>query len=164
MTLNISGAPLRRRTPLWIPMPLATTIATLLFLATGTVAGTAAEAEAAVPYGVKAVAVAASKKGAPYAYGATGPKRFDCSGLTLYAFRKAGRRLPRTAVQQYKHTRHIPRSHRAPGDLVFFPRGSTMAHVGIYAGHDRIWHAPRPGTRVRLERIWTGSVRYGRAT
>lgn len=39
-----------------------------------------------------------------------------------------------------------------------------MGHVGIYAGDDRIWHAPRPGTRVRLERIWSEAVRYGRAT
>jgi cell wall-associated NlpC family hydrolase len=39
-----------------------------------------------------------------------------------------------------------------------------MGHVGIYAGHGRIWHAPRPGARVRLERIWTRNVRYGRAT
>ncbi|MGW7438027.1 C40 family peptidase [Streptomyces sp. NPDC054849] len=138
----------------------------LIFLAAGTATGPTAQAEsaAAAPYGIKAVAVAASKKGAPYAYGATGPKRFDCSGLTLYAFRKAGRRLPRTAEQQYEHTQHISRSDREPGDLVFFPKGVTMGHVGIYAGNNRIWHAPRPGTRVRLERIWTGSVRYGRAT
>ncbi|MEU4730011.1 C40 family peptidase [Streptomyces sp. NPDC023588] len=136
----------------------------LLFLVTATVTGPAAQARTASPYGLRAVAVAASKQGSPYAYGATGPKRFDCSGLTLYAFRQVGRRLPRTAGQQYAHTRHISRSHRAPGDLVFFPKGRTMGHVGIYAGHDRIWHAPYPGTRVRLEKIWSGSVRYGRAT
>lgn len=123
----------------------------------------AAPAQAASPYGIKAVAIAASKKGAPYVYGATGPRAFDCSGLTLYAFRKAGRALPRTADAQYENTLHIPRTQRAPGDLVFFPTGSTMGHVGIYAGHNKIWHAPQPGTRVRLERIWTGTVRYTRA-
>lgn len=132
-------------------------------MTTGTATGPAAQADTAGPYGIRAVAVAASKKGSPYAYGATGPRRFDCSGLTLYAFRKAGRRLPRTAGQQYEHTRHISRSDRAPGDLVFFPEGATMGHVGIYAGHDRIWHAPRPGTFVRLEKIWSETVRYGRA-
>ncbi|MFD4240949.1 C40 family peptidase [Streptomyces sp. NPDC058525] len=136
----------------------------VLFLAVSTVTCSTTSAEAAAPYGVKAVAVAASKRGAPYAYGATGPKRFDCSGLTLYAFREAGRRLPRTANQQYEQTRHIPSVQRAPGDLVFFPKGSTMGHVGIYAGRDKIWHAPRPGGRVRLEQIWSGNVRYGRAS
>ncbi|MEU8777001.1 C40 family peptidase [Streptomyces sp. NPDC048606] len=120
-------------------------------------------AQAASSYGIKAVAVAASKKGAPYVYGATGPREFDCSGLTLYAFREAGRTLPRTAEAQYENTRRIPRDRRAPGDLVFFPSGRTMGHVGIYAGHDKIWHAPQPGTRVRLERIWTGAVHYTRA-
>ncbi|MBT2406476.1 C40 family peptidase [Streptomyces sp. ISL-87] len=139
-------------------------LALLLIISLASVAGPVTPADAASPYGVKAVAVAASKRGAPYAYGATGPKRFDCSGLTLYAFRKAGRRLPRTADEQYDHTSHISRKQRAPGDLVFFPRGATIVHVGIYAGHDRIWHAPRPGTRVRLERIWSGNVRYSRAS
>ncbi|MET9319435.1 C40 family peptidase [Streptomyces sp. NPDC003038] len=136
----------------------------LPFLAVATASATAAPAYAVAPYSSKALAVAASKEGSPYARGATGPKRFDCSGLTLYAFRKAGRKLPRTAEQQYRQTRRIPSVHRALGDLVFFPRGSTVGHVGIYAGHNKIWHAPRPGTTVRLERIWTGNVRYGRAT
>ncbi|MGW5850555.1 C40 family peptidase [Streptomyces sp. NPDC055254] len=135
----------------------------LCLLAAGALTGPASPAYAATPYGIKAVAVAASKEGAPYAPGATGPRRFDCSGLTLYSFRKAGRKLPRTAEQQYEHTSHVSRKERALGDLVFFPKGSTMGHVGIYAGHDKIWHAPRPGTRVRLERIWSGDVRYGRA-
>ncbi|WP_399438463.1 C40 family peptidase [Streptomyces sp. WAC07149] len=120
-------------------------------------------AQAASLYGIKAVAIAASKKGAPYVYGATGPDEFDCSGLTLYAFRKAGRALPRTAEAQYESTLHIAHAQRAPGDLVFFPKGGTMGHVGIYAGHNKIWHAPKPGTRVRLERIWTGTARYSRA-
>lgn len=124
--------------------------------------GPVPDAGAAPVYGRKALAVAASKRGAPYAYGAIGPDRFDCSGLTLYSFREAGKRLPRTAEQQYERTRHISRSRRTPGDLVFFPRGRRMGHVGIYAGHGIIWHAPRPGARVRLDRIWTRDVRYGR--
>ncbi|MFD3698032.1 C40 family peptidase [Streptomyces sp. NPDC058646] len=135
----------------------------LCLLTAGTLAGPVTPADAATSAGAKAVAVAASKKGAPYARGATGPRRFDCSGLMLYSFRKAGKKLPRTAEQQYEHTSHVSRDKRAVGDLVFFPQGSTVQHVGIYAGHDKIWHAPRPGTRVRLERIWSNNVRYGRA-
>lgn len=152
--------PARRATR--FPLPRAFLLLFLLTMATS--AAPASPADAAAPYGVRALAVAASKEGAPYARGATGPKRFDCSGLTLYSFRKVGRRLPRTADQQYEHTSHISRRNRTPGDLVFFPRGSTMEHVGIYAGDDKIWHAPRPGTRVRLERIWSGNVRYARAS
>lgn len=143
---------------------IATVLTFSVIISLASFTGPAAEAQAASPYGAKAVAIAASKRGAPYVYGATGPREFDCSGLTLYAFRKAGRVLPRTADEQYEHTRHIGRVQRVPGDLVFFPAGATIGHVGIYAGHDKIWHAPRPGSRVRLERIWSGNVRYTRAT
>lgn len=111
--------------------------------------------------GIIALRVAASKAGSPYLWGAEGPHRFDCSGLTQYAFKRAGKRLPRTAAAQYNSTRHIPASQRRPGDLVFFGKRSRIYHVGIYAGHGKIWHSPRPGRVVRLEKIWT-SVRYGR--
>lgn len=125
---------------------------------------TVQSAEAATS-AVKALDVAASKKGAPYQWGATGPNRFDCSGLTQYSFKSAGKELPRTAAAQYNSTRHITASSRRVGDLVFFHAGASSAsvyHVGIYAGKGRIWHAPRTGARVRLERIWTGAVWYGR--
>ncbi|GAA2710706.1 MULTISPECIES: C40 family peptidase [Streptomyces] len=112
--------------------------------------------------GEQALRIAASKAGSPYQWGATGPNRFDCSGLTLYSFKKAGKNLPRTAADQYNRTRHISAGSRTPGDLVFFHSGSNVYHVGIYAGSNTIWHAPKPGTTVRKERIWTGSVWYGR--
>ncbi|MEU3737977.1 MULTISPECIES: C40 family peptidase [unclassified Streptomyces] len=123
--------------------------------------GLTSEAQAAT-HGTKALKIAASKKGAPYRYGATGPRRFDCSGLTLYSFKRAGKKLPRTAAQQYNKTRHISASHRVRGDLVFFHSGRNVYHVGIYAGKGRIWHAPKSNTVVRLEKIWTKSVWYGR--
>ncbi|MFB6711678.1 MULTISPECIES: C40 family peptidase [unclassified Streptomyces] len=123
--------------------------------------GATPEAQAATP-SMKALNIAASKKGAPYGWGATGPNRFDCSGLTVYSFKKAGKKLPRTAQQQYNRTRHVSASHRKRGDLVFFHYGRSVYHVGIYAGHGKIWHSPRTGAVVRLEKIWTKSVYYGR--
>ncbi|MEV6117300.1 C40 family peptidase [Streptomyces sp. NPDC052109] len=127
------------------------------------VPGLATEASAA-GIAAKALEVAASKRGAPYQYGATGPRRFDCSGLTLYSFKKAGKTLPRTAAAQYNRTHHISASRRKAGDLVFFHSGSYVYHVGIYAGHGKIWHAPRTGDVVRLQKIWTKSVWYGRVS
>ncbi|MEU0597141.1 C40 family peptidase [Streptomyces sp. NPDC006393] len=127
------------------------------------VPGFAPDASAAT-LATKALKIAASKKGAPYQWGATGPRRFDCSGLTLYSFKKAGKRLPRTAAQQYNRTRHISARSRRAGDLVFFHSGSYVYHVGIYAGSGKIWHAPRTGDVVRLEKIWTRSVWYGRVS
>jgi cell wall-associated NlpC family hydrolase len=123
--------------------------------------GTVQRAEAAT-LALKALHVAASKRGAPYQWGATGPGSFDCSGLTQYSFKHAGKRLPRTAAAQYNSTRHISAHSRKAGDLVFFHYGSFVYHVGIYAGHSRLWHAPRTGAKVRLERIWTHRVWYGR--
>lgn len=122
----------------------------------------ASQQAAAAALAAKALGVAASKQGSPYQWGAAGPHRFDCSGLTLYSFRQAGRKLPRTADAQYRSTRHVSASARRLGDLVFFHTGSSVYHVGIYAGSGRIWHAPKTGARVRLERIWTRSVWYGR--
>jgi len=138
--------------------------ASVLTFAVGTTVlapGFAPEAEAAT-HATKALKIAASKKGAPYRWGATGPSRFDCSGLTLYSFKKAGNKLPRTAQQQYNKTRHISRSQRKRGDLVFFHAGRSVYHVGIYAGSGRIWHSPKAGAVVRLEKIWSGKVWYGR--
>lgn len=123
--------------------------------------GVASDAEAATP-ATKALQVAASKKGSPYKWGATGPKRFDCSGLTLYSFKKAGKKLPRTAQAQYNKTKHISAKSRKAGDLVFFHSGSSVYHVGIYAGKGKIWHSPKSGEVVKREKIWTKSVWYGR--
>ncbi|MEW2446786.1 C40 family peptidase [Streptomyces parvulus] len=125
------------------------------------VPGFAPEAAAAA-HATKALKIAASKKGSPYKWGAVGPRRFDCSGLTLYSFKKAGKKLPRTAAQQYNKTRHISAKKRKVGDLVFFHSGRSVYHVGIYAGKGKLWHAPKTGDVVRLQKIWTGSVLYGR--
>ncbi|MEU6403267.1 C40 family peptidase [Streptomyces sp. NPDC046985] len=145
-------------------MARAGTASALTFAAvSGTVVapGLAPEAAAAT-MATRALQIAASKQGAAYQWGATGPRRFDCSGLTQYSFGKAGKKLPRTAAQQYNGTRHISASSRRAGDLVFFHAGPYVYHVGIYAGRDRLWHAPRTGSVVRLEKIWSHSVWYGR--
>ncbi|MET9112069.1 C40 family peptidase [Streptomyces zhihengii] len=124
--------------------------------------GAAPEAHAMTSHASKALEVAKSKKGAPYRYGATGPHRFDCSGLTLYSYKRAGKKLPRTAQQQYNRTRHVAASQRVRGDLVFFHSGGSVYHVGIYAGSGRIWHSPKTGDVVRLAKIWSKRVSYGR--
>lgn len=103
--------------------------------------------------------LAASKRGTPYVYGATGPNAFDCSGFTAWVFAHLGVNLPHHAASQVGDTR-IVRNPR-PGDLVFFGDGGGVYHVAIYAGHGQIWHAPEPGRSVSLEHIWTGDVFYG---
>jgi cell wall-associated NlpC family hydrolase len=109
-----------------------------------------------------AVYYARSKSGARYLYGAAGPTRFDCSGLTKWVYGRAGKTIPRTTTLQYRATIRVARANRRPGDLVFFSsRAAGIYHVGIYAGSNRIWHSPRTGDHVRLSIIWT-TVSYGR--
>jgi cell wall-associated NlpC family hydrolase len=111
---------------------------------------------------LKAVSVAASKYGSPYQWGAVGPKRFDCSGLVLFAFRAAGKSLPRTSAMQYRATKKISASQKRVGDLVFVFTGGRVTHVAIYAGMGRWIESPRPGTTVRLAKAWSSNVKYGR--
>ncbi|MGP4003702.1 NlpC/P60 family protein [Streptomyces sp. 8N706] len=111
----------------------------------------------------QAVAFAYGALGKPYVWGATGPGGFDCSGLTLAAWRSAGVSLPRTSYSQINAGRRVPRSALAPGDLVFFYSG--ISHVGLYVGNGRMIHAPRPGTPVRVAPIdqmpFAGATRPG---
>ena len=104
-----------------------------------------------------ALTVALSQIGKPYVEGAVGPTAFDCSGLTLYAYRAAGVALPRTAAQQLAATPHIAASQLRPGDLLFFYPGIT--HVGIYMGNGLMVDAPHTGAVVRVESYrWFGPL------
>jgi len=91
---------------------------------------------------------ARSRKGSRYQYGATGPHRFDCSGLTRWAYARIGKSLPHSSSAQYASTRHVAISDLQPGDLVFYY--SPISHVGIYIGGGRIIHAPHPGQSVEI--------------
>ncbi|MEU2766921.1 C40 family peptidase [Streptomyces diastaticus] len=152
----------RNRVPSLLSRAGAVSALSLAAMSTSLVAPGAAPEAAAATHAAKALRIASSKKGSPYQYGATGPRRFDCSGLTLYSYKKAGKTLPRTAAQQHNRTKRVSPANRRKGDLVFFHSGGNVYHVGIYAGGGRIWHSPKSGAVVRLEKIWTGNVRYGR--
>ncbi|MEU5212830.1 C40 family peptidase [Streptomyces sp. NPDC020742] len=152
----------RTHTPNLLARASTVSVLTLATLGGAALApGAAPDAEAA-SVAAYALRIAASKRGSPYQYGAQGPHRFDCSGLTLYSFRRAGRALPRSAAAQYGQTRHIPAWSRKRGDLVFFHSTRGVYHVGIYAGRGLMWHAPKTGQVVRLEKIWSRAVWYGR--
>ncbi|GAA1605983.1 C40 family peptidase [Kribbella sancticallisti] len=111
-----------------------------------------------------AVQAAMAQIGDSYVWGAEGPSSFDCSGLTLYAWGKAGVSLPHSSKAQYGEGRRVSRSQLQPGDLVFF--GSPISHVGMAIGNGRMVHAPRPGKPVKTDAIdymsgYVGAVRPG---
>lgn len=95
-----------------------------------------------------ALRFAVQQIGDSYVWGAAGPIKWDCSGLTMRSFQQAGVRLPHSSRAQYSYGRSITRSNLQPGDLVFF--GSPISHVGIYIGKNKMVHAPRPGARVQI--------------
>jgi cell wall-associated NlpC family hydrolase len=81
----------------------------------------------------------------PYVFDAAGPAAFDCSGLTMAAWAKAGVSLPHYSVTQADAGTATSSTAIRPGDLVLVPGddGTIAApgHVGIYLGHGLVLNA-----------------------
>ncbi|NDU76340.1 NlpC/P60 family protein [Actinomadura sp. DSM 109109] len=119
-----------------------------------------------------AIAAEAALKwlGTPYSWGGgdlegptygiaqgAGTVGFDCSGLTMYAWNKAGVRLDHWTGTQWTSGPHIPLGELRTGDLVFFATKrsdpATIHHVGLYLSNGRMVEAPYTGARVRIASI-----------
>jgi peptidoglycan DL-endopeptidase CwlO len=98
-----------------------------------------------------AIALALSKVGSPYVWGASGPTGFDCSGLTSFAYRAAGISLPHSSRAQSGIGMRVSRSDLQPGDLVFFY--SPISHVGLYIGNGMMVHARTFGQPVAVTSV-----------
>lgn len=105
--------------------------------------------------GVAALRAAATQLGKPYSWGATGPGSYDCSGLTSFAFRKAGVTLPRSSSAQAGVGKPVSFDELQPGDLVFYYQ--PVSHVGIYAGDGKMINAPQSGDVVRYQKVSTSA-------
>jgi peptidoglycan DL-endopeptidase CwlO len=102
--------------------------------------------------------------GSYYRTAGTTPSGFDCSGYTRYVFGKLGRSLPHNSGAQYSVVKHVSRKHARKGDLIFFRSSSgSIYHVGIFAGHGRLYHASQHGVRTGLGKIYSWHVSFGRA-
>ncbi len=105
-----------------------------------------------------AIAAARTRLGRPYVWGATGPDSFDCSGLTGWAYRQAGVRLPRTSREQWAVGPHVDLAHLAPGDLLFWATNradpDTIHHVALYIGGGLMIAAPQPGDVVKVQAVY----------
>ncbi|EEP72617.1 NLP/P60 protein [Micromonospora sp. ATCC 39149] len=108
-----------------------------------------------------AVKFACAQIGKPYVWGAEGPNSYDCSGLMLAAWAKAGVSLPHNAAQQRSVTARVSRADLRPGDLVFYY--ADLHHVGMYVGGGWVVHASRAGVPVRMKRVDDGPIHsFGR--
>ena len=119
----------------------------------------------AISKGNEVVNYACKFLGKPYAYGATGPNAFDCSGLTQYVYNKFGVDISRTTYTQVEEGTKVKRSELRAGDLVFFNTEGSISHVGIYIGDGEFIHAPRTGKPVMVSSLSDGyySARYATA-
>jgi peptidoglycan DL-endopeptidase CwlO len=96
-----------------------------------------------------AVSYALAQVGKSYVAAADGPSSFDCSGLTMAAWRQAGVSLSHYSYSQYGEVRHISDSELQPGDLVFYFGGGAH-HVGMYVGNGKMVSASNPSDGVEL--------------
>lgn len=105
---------------------------------------------------------AATKIGAPYVWGATGPNAFDCSGLTSWAYKQVGIDIPRTSGAQIAGGTKVAREDLQPGDIVAFYGGAS--HVGLYAGNGQVLHASTEGVPLGYAPLdsmpYYGATRY----
>lgn len=109
-----------------------------------------------------AIAAAQSQLGVPYRFASSTPGvAFDCSGLTAYAWGRAGVGLPHQSRNQYTSVPHVPPSEAQPGDLIFYY--SPISHVGIYLGGGQMIHSPQTGSEVSYAVVhWDKVVGVGR--
>ena len=113
--------------------------------------------------GGAAVAAAESQRGVPYVWaGATPGGGFDCSGLTMWAWGRAGVNLPHSAQGQYDSIEHVSSSQLQPGDLIFYASGGYIYHVVMYIGGGQIIQAEDTGTVIHTGPIPGGAMGYGR--
>jgi hypothetical protein len=98
----------------------------------------------------RVVRAALRQRGTRYVWGGASPSGFDCSGLVMWAYGRAGMRLPHSTYSLVRIGRRVRLGAMLPGDLVFM---DGDGHVGIYVGHGAVVHAPHSGDVVRLARV-----------
>jgi cell wall-associated NlpC family hydrolase len=109
------------------------------------------------PAAAAAIEFARAQLGKPYLYAAAGPNSYDCSGLTMAAYRAAGISLPHYSGAQYQMLPHVRLDAMLPGDLVFWGSGGSR-HVAMYVGAARIIEAGGSGHDVHVGPIWGSPV------
>ena len=108
---------------------------------------------------------ALTQLGKPYQWGAAGPDTYDCSGLTMQAWARAGVALLHYTGYQWAEGPHVPLDQLQRGDLLFYATNNsdpaTIHHVGIYIGNGMMVDAPYTGADVRIDSIYQPGIPIG---
>lgn len=102
--------------------------------------------------------------GKPYVMGGTGSSgSYDCSGLVMAAYKKAGIDLPRVSQAQSTAGRQVSLDSLKPGDILYWGSAGNAYHVAVYIGGGKFIGAQNPSTGVvERDMKWdmpTGAVR-----
>jgi cell wall-associated NlpC family hydrolase len=112
--------------------------------------------------GARVARMAKRYLGIRYRWAGSSPSSgFDCSGFTMFMYRKVGVGLPHNAAMQFRYGRAVSRSNLRAGDLVFF---NGLGHVGIYLRGNRFIHASSSGGNVMISSLrgsWYGERYVG---
>jgi peptidoglycan DL-endopeptidase CwlO len=110
-------------------------------------------------FGQKLVDSARDYLGTPYVLGGRSKSGIDCSGLVKNVLEEYGIESLHDSGEQGKMGTEIASLAEAkPGDLITFPNGQGGTHIGIYAGDNKVIHAPKPGRTVVEQELWTGDA------
>jgi len=100
--------------------------------------------------GSKILAMARSKLGKPYVWGAASDDvGYDCSGLVQVAYAAAGIELAHSSATQCTAGSRVSQDQAQPGDLVCWD-----GHVAIYAGNSTVVEAATEGIPVRETTVY----------
>jgi cell wall-associated NlpC family hydrolase len=109
--------------------------------------------------GQGALIAALSQLGVPYRRNTESPgTSFDCSGLTGWAWERAGVELPRYSTSQFRRANEVDHEAAEAGDLVWYP-GHIMMYLGV---GDAIIHSPEPGRGVEIGELSLRRRRWAR--
>ncbi|MDA0250625.1 MAG: peptidoglycan hydrolase RipC [Actinobacteria bacterium] len=106
--------------------------------------------------GAIAVQAALSRLGDPYVWGGGAPGGFDCSGLVMWSFQRAGIFLPHSSYALAAGGQPVSVDQMQPGDVV--AQYSDASHVGIYIGDGMMVHASTYGIPVRVESVHSAPI------
>jgi cell wall-associated NlpC family hydrolase len=110
------------------------------------------------------IRIAKRQIGDPWRHAARGPRAFDCSGLVIYAFKRAGEgkaigrghlASARAMYHWFKARHKASRHHPKVGDLVIWGGGT---HVGIYIGKGKAISTLTNG--VHIHRVHAVTARF----